>query len=486
MMRGSRKILLALAAVTLTAPQPVLTQARAPTSISASDKAQGAKAHPELLREFGGAYAGPQSDYVRRVGQRIAVQSGLSNAQSDFTVTLLDSPVDNAFAIPGGYVYVTRNLLALMNDEAELASVMGHEVGHVAARHSQSRNQTSTIGSVLAGVVGAVAGNSTLGTLLGRGVGLGAQLYTLKFSRTQEYQADDLGVSYLAKAAYDPMASSSMLASLAAQNALDARAGGKTASSQPTMFSTHPDPASRVTRTANAAKATGYTRGTRNREAFLAAIDGMIYGDNPAQGIVDGQSFSHPGLKIAFTAPAGFTMANGTDAVTMTGTGGRAQFGGGRLSGTLESYSETVFRAVAPNGGLEMGNSRRFQVNGIDAVSTTARANTQSGPVDVTVVAYGFDPTTAYHFLIVTAAGSGVGPFASTVDSLRRLTTAEAAQIRPRRVRVVTVGARDTEASLAARMAYTSMQAERFRVLNGLATGATVRAGQKVKLIVWG
>ena len=106
------------------------------TAITASERKQGAEAHPELMQEFGGAYAGPQATYVARIGQNIAVQSRLSNAQSDFTVTLLNSPVNNAFAIPGGYVYVTRQLMALMNDEAELAGVLGHEVGHVAAQHS--------------------------------------------------------------------------------------------------------------------------------------------------------------------------------------------------------------------------------------------------------------------------------------------------------------------------------------------------------------
>ena len=109
------------------------------TAITASEKKQGSDAHPALLAEFGGAYDASQAAYVRQVGQNIAVQSGLSNARSDFTVTLLNSPVNNAFAIPGGYVYVTRQLMALMNNEAELAGVLGHEVGHVAARHSKSR-----------------------------------------------------------------------------------------------------------------------------------------------------------------------------------------------------------------------------------------------------------------------------------------------------------------------------------------------------------
>ena len=111
-----------------------------PKSISPQEKQQGAKLHPEILKEFGGNYESPQTDYVVRVGKNIAVQSGLGNAQSDFTVSFLNSPVNNAFAIPGGYIYITRQLTALCNSEAEMAGVLGHEVGHVAARHSKNAN----------------------------------------------------------------------------------------------------------------------------------------------------------------------------------------------------------------------------------------------------------------------------------------------------------------------------------------------------------
>lgn len=469
--------------------QPVHAQsaAQAPvaTSISASDKAQGAKAHPELLAQYGGAYAGPQADYVRRVGQRIAVQSGLSNAQSDFTVTLLNSPVDNAFAIPGGYVYVTRNLLALMNDEAELASVMGHEVGHVAARHAKSRNDRQMGAGLLAGIIGAVAGNSTLGSLIGKGAGLGAQLYTLGYSRGQETQADALGIRYLARAGYDPMAAPSILAALAAQNSLDARIGGRT-SNTPTLLSTHPDPAGRVVKATEVARATGFSRGLRNRDAFLTAIDGMIYGDDPSQGIVEGQTFRHPALKLAFTVPAGFTTTNGSDAVVMAGDGGQASFSGATYAGDLDRTIADSFAKLAPNTTLDFGTPRRFQVNGIDAASATARANTQSGPVDVTVVAYAFEARTAWQFVLITAAGSGTGPFDALVGSMRRLSAADVAQIKPRRVRVVAVRPGDTVASLAGRMAYSTLQTERFRVLNALAPDAVLKPGQRVKLIVFG
>jgi predicted Zn-dependent protease len=470
-------------AIALSPAQPLLAQAA--SSISPQDRAQGAEAHPQLLREYGGAYTGPQADYVRRVGQRIAVQSGLSNAQSDFTVTLLNSPVDNAFAIPGGYVYVTRDLLALMNDEAELASVMGHEVGHVAARHSRGRNNATTAASIGTSLLGALLGNSALGQIATKVVGAGAQLTVLGYSRGQETQADSLGVQYLVKAGYDPLAASTMLAELAAQNTLEAKIGGKSGSS-PTIFSTHPDPLGRVARTRQEATATGYTKGARNRDAFLAAIDGMVYGDDPAQGIVDGQTFRHPGLKLAFIAPTGFAMANGTDAVTVSGQSGQATFSGGAYTGDLDGYIRSVLKALAPNSNLEGGAARRFQVNGIDAGSTTVGATTQSGPVDVTVVAYAAEAKAAYHFVLVTAQGTGVGPFQSLVGSFRRLSANEAAAIKPRRIRVVTVGRSDTVATLAARMAYPTMQAERFRVLNALAADAVVRPGQKVKLVVIG
>ena len=145
-----------------------------------------------------------------------------------------------------------------------------------------------------------------------------------------------------------------------------------------------------------------------------------------------------------------------------------------------------MFKALAPNSNAGAAEARRFQVNGIDAASATVGATTQTGPVDVTVVAYAFDTRTAYHFVLVTAQGTGVGPFQSLVGSVRRLSANEAAAIRPRRIRVVTVGRGDTVATLAARMAYPTMQVERFRVLNGLSGNAAVRAGQKVKLVVFG
>ena len=209
-----------LTAATVSAP--VMAQTR---SISQSDRAQGAQANPQLLAQYGGRYSGPQAAYVERVGKKVAVQSGLSNASGDFTVTLLNSPVENAFAIPGGYVYITRQLLALMNSEAELAAVMGHEVGHVAARHSNSRNTRSTLGNLGATLLGAVTGSD----LVSRIAGVGSQLYTLSYSRNQEYQADQFGVRYATAAGYAPSGMADALVQLNEAQALAAQTSGRCA-----------------------------------------------------------------------------------------------------------------------------------------------------------------------------------------------------------------------------------------------------------------
>jgi predicted Zn-dependent protease len=470
----------ACAALSLIVPSfvaaPLNAQLRA---ITANERAQERQAHPELLQQFGGAYGERQDAYVAEVGRRIAVQSGLANSEREFTVTLLNSPVNNAFAIPGGYVYVTRQLLALMNDEAELAAVLGHEIGHVAARHSRARNRTSTVSSALAGILGVVTGNPSIGQIAGQA----AQLYTLRFSRQQELQADDLGVRYLASAGYDPLAMSTALAALANQNALDQRSSGD-ARSNPEWASTHPDPASRVTRAAQRAQAGGRVDGARNRDQFLAAIDGMLYGDDPREGVINGQTFRHPGLRVAFSAPAGFALANSSKAVSITGPAGQAQFSTAPYRGNLPEYVQTVFESLG-GGTSPAAQIRRASVNGLDAAFATVRASTGRQTVDATVFAYELTPSTAYHFVLVTRAGEGIGPFAPLVDSFHRMSANDAAQVRARVVNVLTVRPGDTPERLAQAMAYDDLRLERFLVLNGLRPGTPLRAGDKVKVVVW-
>ncbi|MBU6251873.1 MAG: M48 family metalloprotease [Alphaproteobacteria bacterium] len=467
------------------AQQPVTAAATAPQAISARDKAEGAKAHPQLLEEFGGLYTGPQATYVTRIGRTVAAQSGLAAAPSEFTISLLNSSVNNAFAIPGGYVYVTRQLMALMNNEAELASVLGHEVGHVAAQHSQKRSNKANragLGALLATVLGGVLlgdSGARLGQQLGSAI---AQRYVLSYSRAQEYEADDLGITYLARSGYEPLAASTMLASLASQTALDARREGRGDKSLPEWASTHPDPASRVVRARQRAGQLVATGHITNRDAFLNMLDGMLYDDDPKQGVVEGSSFRHPSLRLTFNAPAGYVLSNGPSAVSITGNGGQAQFSAAAYQGDLEAYLGQVFRSVGGQTQLTYGAPRRTTINGLPVAYALARASTSSGPVDVTVYAYEFAANQAYHIVAITPLGAV--PFDSLFQSVRRLTANEVAAIRARRVSIVTVKAEDSVASLAEKMAYPDYKVERFRVLNGLAEGDALKPGQKVKLII--
>jgi predicted Zn-dependent protease len=184
--------------------------------------------------------------------------------------------------------------------------------------------------------------------------------------------------------------------------------------------------------------------------------------------------------------PTGYLMQNGSTAVSIGGSGGKAQFSGGRYSGSLENYITLVLQGLTEGKiPLQMGPPQRTSVNGIPAAYSVARANTSSGPVDVSVFAYQWSPNTVYHFVMLSRGGAGLGPFVPMVQSIRRVTPAEAAAIRPRIVDVWTVRAGDTVQSLASRMAYRNFQLDRFLALNGLQANSRLVPGQKVKLVVF-
>ena len=457
-----------------------------PTSISAKDKAEGAKAHPQLVAEYGGAITGPQADYVATIGKKIALQSGMSNSSSDYTVTLLDSSINNAFAIPGGYIYTTRQLVSLMNNEAELGGVLGHEFAHTVLRHSAQRQSNATknqvigvLGAILSGVV--LGNNSQVGQLLQKGFLQGSQLLTLKFSRKQESEADATGIQYLRKAGYDPRGMSTVLQSLANQNALDSKLLG-TSEQVPEWASTHPDPASRVR---TAAALAGTATGVTNRDLFLSRISGLTYGDSPAEGYAEGRTFKHPIDRLAFEAPAGFYLVNGTQAVAIGGTSGKGQFTTAAFDGNLDNYVSAQFATLAQSNQTQLTPSeiQHTTVNGVPAAYATARVTSGSSEVDVTVFAYQWSTSQAYHFLTITQAGQN--PFDAMFGSMRRLSVAEAAALKPRKLQVVTVKTSDTLQSLAARMAYTDAPLERFLVLNGLTSTSRLSARQKVKLVTY-
>jgi predicted Zn-dependent protease len=451
--------------------------------------AEAQRQHAELVQEYGGALTDHRGAYVSSVGHRVGQFSGVANPTAAYRFTLLNSSVENAFAVPGGYIYVTRQLMTLINDESELAFALGHEVGHVAAGHAQSRQaaaRRNTLGGLLGAILGSVVGGG-FGNVIAQMSQQSAVLRTLSYSREQEFESDVLGLRYMVAAGYDPAGAARILGTLARNTALEARVHGRDNRQLPEWASTHPMSENRMQRAAAEARQTGRLGvGATNRDAFLERVRGIYVDDDPEQGVIDGRTFTHPDLHIQFTVPVGYLMQNGTRAVSISGSAGRAQFGGGRYTGSLEQYIGTALQEIAGNRQLAVPTPRRTVINGIPAAYTTTRARTNSGTVDVTVIAYQWAPGTIYHFVMMTSAGAGFGAFGPMVSSLRRITPAEAAAIRPRVIEVVQVRPGDTAQSLASRIAYRDFQLERFLVLNGLASNAQLSPGQRVKLVVFG
>ncbi len=482
------RLILLAASAAVAIPTAALAQQR---YLNQREVAEARQQHPELLKEFGGAETGARAAYVEGVGRRVAAYSGVANPGQSFQFTTLNSAVENAFALPGGYVYITRQLMGLMNDEAELAFVLGHETGHIAADHGRQRQaatQRNSVIGVLGAILGGFLGNSGFGGLVSQGALQYAQNATLSFSRDQEYQADTLGTRYMVSAGYDPLGGPRILASLGRSTALESRMQGKSNRQTPEWASTHPLSENRVQRAQAEAQRTGRAgRGITNRDVFLNNLDGVVIDDDPAQGIIEGRSFTHPDLRMQFVVPVGYLMQNGTSAVSISGNGGKAQFSGGRYNGTLENYiSQVVYGLTGGRTQVGMAPPRRTTINGLEAMYSTGRANTSSGAVDVSVMAYRWDRDTVYHFVMLTQAGQGIGPFASMVDSLRRITPQEAAQIRPKVIDVVTVRNGDTVQSLSRQMAYRDFQLDRFLTLNALSPNSRLVPGQKVKIVVYG
>lgn len=466
---------------------PAQASAQPVQSISATDKAEGAKLHPQLLQEFGGSVKGRQAAYVEGVGKTIAVQSGLGNAKSEFTVTLLNSSVNNAFAIPGGYVYVTRELVGLMNNEAELAGVLGHEVGHVAAEHQKKRAaaaQKNAWGGLFGRLIAAkLLGNTVLGQIGQQIFSAAPQILTLKYSRSQETEADNLGIEYLQRAGYDPRAMGTVLQSLANQNALEATIQGSN-TRVPEWASSHPADGPRIKAALDRAGAAA--KGLTNRDKFLAGIDGIMFGDDPHQGMVDGRKFLHPDMKFAFEAPQGFYLVNGASSVAIGGQSAKGELSSGAYGGDLDTYVNAVFAGLDKNGqsSIRPASITHTTVNGIPAAYGAARANNDTGLSDIIVFAYELGPKQAVHFLTVAQTG-GADVFNSMFGSMRKISDSEAAAIKPRKVTVQTVKNVDTLQALAARMAYSDYQMERFLVLNGLTADSKLVPGQKIKLVVY-
>jgi len=426
----------------------------------------GAQQHPRILATYGGEYKDQRLERMvaKIVGKLTTVTD---KPDQTYRITILDSPNINAFALPGGYLYVTRGLLALANDSSEVAAVIAHEMGHVIANHGILRQEKEAETAIAGRVASEVLHNESAS----REEALRGKLRLAQFSRNQELQADAIGIKMIGEAGYDPFASARFLQSMEAYQGFRSVSGATDASLD--FLASHPATPQRIQLALGHARRIGAPGvGTTDRDSFLNGIDGLLYGDSPNEGYVREQTFIHPKLGVTFRAPDGFTIDNSANAVMASGPGEVAiRFDGASLpaGSNLADYIRSGWVT-----GLDDSSIQTTTINGLPAA--TARASADRWQFDIVVIGAN---NKVYRFLTAAPKGSNaLLPASQTVtQSFRLLSPAEQNAIKPLRIRVVTVKPGDTLASLSAR------KLELFRLLNAMSAGATVSVGDRVKLI---
>lgn len=476
-----------LSACGTTMVNPVTGRSERTVMDEPTEIAEGKKAHQQVLQETP-AYDNPRLQaYVNDLGQRLAKQSHRANLEWHFTV--LDSPEINAFALPGGYVYVTRGIMAYLESEADLAGVMGHEIGHVTARHGAqraTRQQNAGLGVVAATVLGAVLGVGDVASQVSQNVAAG---YVASYSRDQESQADQLGAEYLVRNHYDPQNMVDVIRVLKRQEVFAAdmaKAEGKTAPSGSNWLSSHPSNDKRlddITRIAAGYKGSNYADDGRTR--YLQAIEGMTFADSRAQGVVRGRNFYHEPLGIAITAPDGWTLRNDTEAITLVNGAGDAglvvKLVPEKAGTTHDDIIRNLFKPV-------QGQSQRLALNGLSATHFSGAVRNEQGQqrgIEVTVVS---GPANRHYAMLYAAKDanalqSAQAGLREAEGSFRALTAADRTAARPWVVKAVPMPAGGF-AQLAKRSPLPRHAEQQLRLINGVyGNGKDPAPGQLVKVV---
>jgi predicted Zn-dependent protease len=431
--------------------------------------------HERILSSYGGSYDDPKLEaLIGKLVDRLVAAS--DRPEQPYKVTILNSGAVNAFALPTGQLYVTRGLIALASDTSELSSVLSHEMAHVLSKHAAIREDQARQAALVARVVTDMGNDPdvTAFTLAK------SKLTMASFSRTQEFEADDMGVAISARAHFDPYGASRFLTSMernaelkAGKSSLDPRAQD--------FLSSHPATPERVQRAQTAAKQyTSPDNTERDREDYLSAIDNIVYGEDPSEGFVRGRRFLHPKLAFTFQTPESFTLDNTAQAVIGVRDGGAQamRFDVVRVPAeqTLGDYLNSGWME-----NVDKTQTEELTINGFPAASTVAQG--EQWQFRAYALRFGGE---VYRFIFATRQKTTETDrnIRETVNSFRRLTLDEIQAARPLRIKVITVQPGDTVDSLAHRMAGIDHPAERFRVLNGLDFHAQVKVRDRVKIVV--
>ena len=438
----------------------------------------GAQAHQDVLKEYAALDKPGLQAYVNDIGQKLAKHSHRPNLQWTFTV--LDSPDVNAFALPGGYVYITRGLMAYLNSEAELAGVLGHEIGHVTARHGVRQQSASTaagLGAVLGSIL--VPGmNNQAGAGMMQSV---AQAWTAGYGRDHELESDRLGAQYLAKTDYDPQAMIAVIGVLKNQElfaAEQAKRDGHEPRSYHGTFDTHPGNDARLKEVVGEANQYRVAQPREGRTEYLQKIDGLYFGDSPAQGIVRNNALLHDKLGFAIQFPPGWQVINQADRVLARSPKGDALV-------ELQQGPKNDQPLATLQGGLKLDAGARFDSGKLSGYPAAFAAGTQQGK-PVVVASVVFNGT---QYLIAGMAKDKPAydreraTLRGAINSFHAITPAEQRAARPDVLKLITAKPGTTMAGLAGDSALTQDAESQLRLLNDLYPAGEPKPGQRLKIV---
>ena len=472
--------LIALIAAFACATNPATGKRQFNLMSEAQEISAGQEADAQVKKEMG-LYNDPNlQEYISSIGMKLAQASERPNLPWHYSV--VDVPAINAFALPGGYIYITRGILPFLNDEAQLAGVLGHETGHVTARHAAqqyTRAVGGTVGLVALGIF--VPGARPFGQLAEQGLGV----LFLKYGRGDELQADQLGARYAARGNWDPAGVPDMLTTL---GRLDEASGQRRG--VPNWLETHPEPLARVKEIQPTVQqlSAGRTDFVRNHDAMLRAVDGIIYGDNPDQGVVRGPSFIHPPLRFRIDFPNGWDIQNSPEQVMAKAPGADVYMLLEQVQMPRGNGVENIARAQMENAGFRVLSGSRDRVNGLDAYIGLYQGSLE-GLGNVRMRAAHIVHNGNIYLVAGFAAPDIFDPLDSallmSIRSFKPLTADEAAAVHPNRIDIYVVRPGDSWQSIAERSGGVIKPAT-LAVMNAAEPNSQPMAGSRIKIVVGG
>ena len=440
----------------------------------------GAREHPKIIKAFGGIYEDKNlQEYINNIGNRLAANSELPDIR--WTFTILDSPVVNAFALPGGYIYVTRGLISLANDESEIASVIGHEIAHVTARHTAERHAKATISGLGLEILDIVIGRPIVSNL----ANIGMQGILSSFSRSQELEADKLGIRYIKKSNYDTEGSTRFLSRL---DVLTKISNEKNSNLINSIFATHPKTLDRVQYSKTLA--TNLSSDVmRNKAKFLFAIDNMVYGDSSKHGVIRDNLFLHLDLNFKFEVPKDYKIDNQENAVISNNKDNTVIV---IFDGLINQESISLIEIVEANiGRSRLYNYDEFLINNRVAISVEDKSLVNYNGVKYNRKVYliAWNNKRVWRFTVLSAPNlldNSILEAENIVMSFDSLSNYDRKIAQPSRIKIIKVLEGDTINSLSQNMAVSKNKKELFCVLNGIdcnSENASLSIGEPIKMI---